>query len=461
MTDAASALTADKPLKTTTTLLYSLPQMPLMMAILPVAIFMAEFYTGKLGLDLATYANVIVAVSIFDIVTDPLIGYLSDKTRTPFGRRRPWIVAGLPVMMAGIYKLFMPSGEVDWVYLLVWMMVLRLGWTMVLIPYYAWGAELSKDYNERSVITGWRAVVGIAGNFSVQLMLVIALVGFDLGGSDNALYMVGVAVLCIMPVSIGLAAFFVPEPTEIVASTVSIFKGLRIMWRNGPFKRLIFAFLVGNTSYAINMQLFLFYLGSIIGDGRAFAWLLLITSVCAMIAMPFWVKLSQRIGKHKVWIAGYLIVAGISPFYLFLGPGDIYWVIPIIIGAGIASATFDAMPNAMKADVIDLDTLRSGEDRAAWFFAVWSFTTKASMTIAGWLALRGLALAGYDPMLGPNNGPDQLLALKMLYGLGPTVFLLAAVFIAWRYPITQERHQRLRENLARRKARRDAAAPAE
>ncbi|MGI9327372.1 MAG: MFS transporter [Pseudomonadales bacterium] len=444
-------------LKRSTVIFYSLPQLPLSMAILPMAMFLPQLYTGNLGLDLAVYANVLLAVSLFDTLTDPLIGYLSDKTRSRYGRRRPWVLAGVPMMMLGIYHLFMPTGSVDGWHLFTWMMVLRLGWTMVLIPYYAWGAELSQDYSERSVITGWRAFVGIAGGLSMQLILVVALIGFDFGGSQNALWLVGVVVLLVTPIAAGLALYFVPETTQVVPSTVSVLQGLRIMWRNGPFKRLIFAFLVGNTSYAINLQLFVFYISAVIGDSRAFVWLLLITNVTAMSSIALWVKLSERIGKHRAWIAGYLLVAAVSPFYLFLGQGDILWVIPIVILGGIGSATFEALPNSMKADVIDLDTLRSGEDRAAWFFAVWSFTGKLSMTIAGWLALRALDFAGFDPALGVNNGADELFALKALYGLGPPVFLICACIIAWRYPITKARHQRLRETLARKRARQEAA----
>ena len=460
MADTASPAATHHPLTRTAKLLYSLPQLPVMMVILPMIMFLPEFYTGQLQLDLAVFANVLFAVSVFDIVTDPLIGYLSDKTRTKYGRRRPWIVAGVPLMMLGIYMLFMPSGEINAWYMLTWLMVLRLGWTMVQIPYYSWGAELSTDYNERSAITGWRAALGIIGSLSIQVILVIALFGFDFGGSGNALQIVGTLVICLLPITVGLAALTVPETNEFVPSTVSVIKGLKLMWQNGPFKRLILAFLVGNTSYAINLQLFVFYIGSVIGDPRAFVWLLLITNVVAIASMGFWVKLSERIGKHRAWIAGYLLVATVSPLYIFLGQGDIWWVIPIITLGGIASATFEFLPNSMKADVIDLDTLRSGEDRAAWFFAVWSFATKSSMTIAGWFTLRALDWFGYDPKLGVNNGPDELFALKALFAIGPSVFMIAGALIAWNYPITQERHLRLRENLARRRARREAATTA-
>lgn len=460
MANTISAGPTEYALTRTTKLLYSLPQLPLMMVILPMIMFLPEYYTGTLKLDLAVYANVLLVVSIFDIVTDPLIGYLSDKTRTRYGRRRPWVVAGVPLMMLGIYMLFMPAGEINAWYMLIWLGTLRLGWTMVQIPYYSWGAELSTDYNERSAITGWRSAFGIIGSLSIQLILVVALLGFDFGGAGNALQIVGMLVLCILPITAALAALMVPETNEFVPSSVSVFKGLKLMWRNGPFKRLILAFLVGNTSYGITLQLFVFYIGSVIGDPRAFVWLLLISNIVAIASMGFWIKLSERVGKHRAWITGYLLVACVSPFYIFLGQGDIAWVVVIIFLAGIGSATFEFLPNSMKADVIDLDTLRSGEDRAAWFFAVWSFAQKSSTTIAGYFTLRALDWFGYDPKLGANNGPDELFALSALFALAPSVFMIAGALIAWNYPITQARHRRLRDNLGRRRARREAAADA-
>lgn len=440
---------------------YGLPQLPIMMAVVPMMMYMPQFYTGERGFDLGVYANIVLLVSIFDIVTDPLMGYISDRTNSRFGRRRPWVVLGVPVMMLGIYKLFMPGdGEIAASYLIIWMMTLRLGWTMIQIPYLAWGAEISTDYNERSEISGWRAGLGVLGAVSIQLILVCALFLFGFGGSGNAVWLTGVSVLLLLPLCAAIAIFFVPEPRRVVTTSMPVLLGLKLMWRNGPFKRVITAFLIGNTSFAINMQLFVFFMAAVIGDMTSFVWLLLYANICAFIAMPFWIKLSERIGKHRAWIGGFILIAISGPFNIFLGRGDLYWLIPIMTIGSIGSATFDALASSMKADIIDLDTLRTGEERAAWYFSVWMLATKSSMAIAGWLALMALDWSGFDPMLGIENGPDEILALKLLYGVVPSLLILPAVLVAWNYPITQVRHQRLRESLARRNLRRDESAKA-
>ncbi len=465
--DEASAPRSAPPTATATQvplaikLLYSLPQLPLTMAVIPMIMFMPQFYTGHLGIRLSDFANILLVAAIFDIVTDPIIGYLSDRTKSRFGRRRPWIIAGTPLIMLSLYQLFMPSGPVDNWHLLGWLLALRLGWTMLQIPYFAWGAEISGDFNERSSITGWRAAFGIVGAVSIQVVLSLALLGFDFGGSGNALWLVGLIVIGLLPLCVGVAAWFVPDSKSFSPSAIPIVRGLDLMWRNGPFRRIICAFMIGNMSYAINMQLFLFFVAAVIGDPEAFVWLLLVANLAALASMPFWIGLSRRVGKHRAWIAGFAAVALTGPLYVFLGEGDIWWMLPMIIIGSAGSATFEALPASMNADIIDLDTLRTGEDRAAWFFSAWQFATKCSMALAGWLALQAVGWFGFDPAIGPENGPSQMLALKVVYAIVPSVCILIAMRIAWNYPITEARHRRLRENLAKRTQRRLAALPAD
>ena len=106
-----------------------------------------------------------------DFVTDPLMGWISDRTRTRFGRRKPYLVIGLPVMMLGIWKLFMPEPPVDIWYMLLWNTVVYLGWTIVVLPYHAWGAELSENYMARASITATRQVYVIAGLIGASVVI--------------------------------------------------------------------------------------------------------------------------------------------------------------------------------------------------------------------------------------------------------------------------------------------------
>ena len=163
-------------LKKSTLFYYSLTELPVTMALFPVMVFVPMFYTSEMGIPLTLAANIILIVRIFDVFTDPLAGYLGDRTTTRWGRRRPWIAAATPVLMLGFYMLFLPPDGVGASYMFGWMLFLSLGTTMMMIPYYAWAAELSPDYHERSRITGWRSMMGVVGSLAAQLVPAAALI---------------------------------------------------------------------------------------------------------------------------------------------------------------------------------------------------------------------------------------------------------------------------------------------
>lgn len=445
-------------LSKTTLFCYGVADLPVMLAVMPMSIWLSRFYTGDMGLSLSAVANIMLLARLFDVITDPLVGHLSDHTRTRWGRRKPWMLASLPLLMLGLYKVFLPPDGIGVWYLFSWMMVMWLGWTMLMIPYYAWAAELSDDYDERTRITGWRAVMGSVGGIGAQLIPFIALILFGFGGTANVMTMLGIAALILMPLCVGVALLRVPEFPEMRAPSVPVMAGIRIMWRNGPFRRLLLAFVLSSTGLAIVMPLYIFFVEFIVEEPPAnVPYMIIISSVAGFLGIPFWVWLSRHVGKHKAWIGGFLVVAAISPMYLFLGPGDFWLMVPGIIIIGIGTGSFSALPNSMKADVIDLDTARSGKNRAAFFFSAWSLVTKLASSLGGWLALQSLAVFGFDAANGAQNTPEALMGLRLTFAVLPAIIFVIAAAVIWRYPITKERQARIRAAIDRRTLRRRAA----
>jgi Na+/melibiose symporter-like transporter len=142
---------------------YALPAFPAATLGLPLLIYLPTFYAGATGLGLAAIGGVLLVARLWDVAVDPAIGWLSDRTRTRWGRRRPWMAAALPVVLAASYMLFDPPPDAGAAYLLVWTMLAYLGWSMLQIPHQAWGAELSRDYGERNRIAAWRESLTVAG----------------------------------------------------------------------------------------------------------------------------------------------------------------------------------------------------------------------------------------------------------------------------------------------------------
>ena len=426
---------------------YGLADLPVSMSLFPVIVFLPKFYTSDMAVPLALAGTIMLAVRISDVITDPFFGYITDRFPTPWGRRRFWIALATPIMMLAIYRLFLPpEGAGAW-HMGLWMFVLSISTTMMLIPYYAWAAELSPDYNERSRITCVRSMMGVLGSLSAQLAPAVALLFFGIGGSGSVLEIVGITMLVIMPICIYFTVTRVPEPKEYITAATPILDGLKLMFSNKPFLRLIIAFMVSSTALSITTPLYLFFITYVLHEEEKAIYMLTFFYLSNLSAVPFWVWLSTKIGKHRAYIGSFALIGLAHPFYIFLGAGDFWYMLPITLVTGFAAGGFAALPNSMKADVIDLDTLKSGENRAALFFSTYSFTAKLSGSLGGSLGLFGLAYIGFNSVTPELNSPEQLFGLKFLFAMFPSIFYLSACGIIWNYPITEERHRELRKEL--------------
>jgi len=435
-------------LRKSTLFYYSLTDLPVAMSIFPVIVFIPRFYASDVGVPLALVGTIMIVVRIFDVFTDPLMGYLSDRSRSRFGRRKPWILAATPIMMLSIYQLFMPPADAGATHMLLWSMLLSIGTTMMLIPYYAWGAELSPDYNERSRITGARAMAGVLGSLTAQLVPAAALIFFGIGGSVAVLELVGLTMLLVMPICVILTITRTPEARTEIRSTLPVLKGLKLMWQNGPFKQLVAAFMIGSIGLNVTTPLYIFFVADVLNAEDQAIFMLTFFYLTSFIAVPFWVRISKRIGKHRAYIASFVMISCAHPFYLLLGEGDFWWMLPVTVATGFAAGGFSqTLPNSMKADVIDLDTAASAENRAALFFSAWSFAQKATSSIGAAIAMFGLALFGFNAAPDAVNSSEELFGLRFLFSTFPSLFFLTGAAIVWKYPITEARHAEIRREI--------------
>ncbi|MBQ74919.1 MAG: hypothetical protein CMQ20_07830 [Gammaproteobacteria bacterium] len=448
-------------LKNSTLFFYGLADFPVMLAIMPMMLYLNKFYATDVGISLMDLANVLLFARIFDLITDPLVGYLSDHTRTRWGRRKPWVVASLPFLMIGIYKVYLPPQDADIWYLVTWLMVMWLGWTMLMIPYYAWGAELSTDYDERTRVTGWRAALGSFGSLVSITIPAAAVLWFDVEGIAGIMRLTGIAVVVLIPIAITLTVLMVEDKPHTRAPALQAFDGLKIMLKNGSFRWLVIAFMLSSMGLAVLMPMNAFFVAAVLEEPEtSIPILMFFTSLIALLSIPMWVAISKRIGKHRAWISGLLVLTILSPAFIFLGPGDFPLMVPFALVSALGVGAFQTLPNSMKADVIDIDTARTGENRAAMFFSAWSLATKFAGSLGGSLGLWALAFVGFDPAHGAVNTPEAIMGLKLTYALLPTSIFIIAGLIIWNYPLTRERQQRIRSAIDRRDARRRASAAA-
>ncbi|MGK0223780.1 MAG: GPH family glycoside/pentoside/hexuronide:cation symporter [Limisphaerales bacterium] len=434
---------------------YGISDFPITLATMPLMLYMNFFYSSEFGLDLVDMGTMMLLARVFDLITDPLVGYLSDHTRTRWGRRRPWMVASVPFMMVGIYQVMIPDADADLWYLFTWLMVLWLGWTMLMIPYYAWGAELTTDYHDRSRVTGWRAAMGSVGQLVAISFPVVMATFFTLDGFRELMQITAYAALVLTPLCVAYTVWQVDEKPNANAPAMQLFDGLKVMLRNGAFLWLVIAFVTSSLGLAIAMPLSAFYATAVLGASQNLVPFLMFFGTFAGIAgIPFWIAVSKKYGKHRAWIGGFLLVASFSPMYLFFGPGDFWLMVPFAAISAFGTGSFIALPNSMKADVIDIDTARTGENRAAQYFSAWSLATKAASSLGATLGLWALGWVDYEASKGSLNTPEAIQGLKYIYTFLPASSFVLAALIIWKYPITKERQSRIRAAIDRRDKRR-------
>ena len=423
----------------------------------PMTLFLHPHYAGELGLGLAAISTVLLVSRMADFVTDPLMGWISDHTRSRFGRRKPYLVIGLPVMMLGIWKLFMPEPPVDIWYMLLWNTVLYLGWTIVVLPYGAWGAELSENYIMRASITATRQVYTIAG--LVGASVVIWLYQEQLGRSDPGEVLTGIAwtLLVMLPVAVGLLLVLVPEK-EVPAPPRqrAWWRELSSMLRIGPFRRMVYVALAIVIGEASRHAVLVFFMEDVLQAGDRIGRTFILYYLMGIAAIPLWQFLARRYGKHRSLAIAMTHSALMVLATAFLGAGEYNTFLVFYVLKGLSFGAFAYLPLAILADVVDVDTAVTRQKRAGLYFAVFGAIDKIGIAVGMFIALQVLNLTGYDPQLEPNA--SGLWMIRLEYAVLPTFFFLLASFLVWNYPLTSERHSRLLAALERREARTAAGA---
>ena len=457
--------------------LYGIANLPTSTVGLPIALYIPAFYSQNLGLSLAVVGALIALSRLTDVVTDPAIGIASDRWVTRFGRRKPWMAMGIPLMLLSLWMLFVPDSAfatATWqlfggeaitnLYLFVWISALYLSFTLVDLPYRAWGAELSTDYNERSQITGWREAFGYGGTLMALLIPLVLSLGFGLSGANNALLGIAIAVVILLPILSAPALFFVPElPSRSSArqERVPWRRGLKIVLANGPYRRLVISLLFLVASVSMTASLSFFFVGSVMEQPfDRYALFVLAYYLSSSLAIPAWFAISRRLGKHKTVVLGIACLSLWSAFIPLLGPEHFWLFFALMMLKGSAVGALVFLPASMAADVIDLDTLRTGEQRTGLYFSLWGMVNKAATALGVLLATNGVAWFGFNPSADENTAAAKL-AVAVLYSIVPAVLACVALPLLWKYPLTQVRQERMRGHIARRDMRRAKAASSE
>ncbi|MDJ0686272.1 MAG: MFS transporter [Alphaproteobacteria bacterium] len=451
--------------------LYGLPGLPLAAATLPVYIHIPTFYAVELGLGLALVGFLMLLARLWDVVSDPIIGFLSDATTGKlgsWGRRKPWVLLGTPVAAGSFYALLAPPEDAAGLYLIVATLTLYTGWTMVNLPYAAWGAELSPDYEERTRIAGWREGLVIVGTvFAAAAPTTLSQILSD-GDAPSAatlgpgLAAMGLILAIALPVCVLPALLCLPDPPTRPKRRRETWRDLyRALSSNAPFRRLLLAWLFNGVANGLPASLFLLFVSQKLGLAEMAGPLLLIYFAAAIVGLPLWLRLGRTRSKHRLWCGAMLWACLWFAIAPFLGQGDFTLFLIVCIATGAALGADLALPSSMQADVVDEETAVSGEARTGAFFALWGMAQKLSLALAVGIAFPVLEWVGFDPQAAQTGaagvggaaaeaGTTGLWALSGFYAVAPILFKLIAVSIMWSHPLDRARQTDLRRTISQK-----------
>jgi GPH family glycoside/pentoside/hexuronide:cation symporter len=453
MTENSSAVPTAGTLSKREIYAYSLPRFGSAAMFMTVGIFLPIFYTDTLKLAPAFIAWTFLIGRLWDGVTDPVMGYVSDRTRSRMGRRRPYfLISAIPVAIA-FYLMWSPPETLQdrslFIYLTVTYLLTFTFWTIFSIPHNSLGAELTMDYHERTLITGVREALGVFGTLIGTLAppILAGIYGSQQKGySIMAAWMASATCLFIF-----ICFFNVKENPEFQKQhPLSLGKGLIALSRNRPFRILVIAFMIALIGNAFVPILTLYIAKYVIKVSQGIATAVIVSYMLAVVAsIVFWTRLSRRIGKTEAWRRALIFTSVIffASFYYHAGTWIVWIVLAALAGFGYGCTL--ALGYSMMADVIDLDELETGRRREGAYFGIWFFVEKGAVGLTAFIGMYTLEFLGYIP--DEAQTPQVWWAMKFLYSILPGICFAACYFLLRGYPIDRKEHERIRAEIEAKK----------
>jgi GPH family glycoside/pentoside/hexuronide:cation symporter len=417
-------------------------------------VLFAIFMTDVVGVKPAYAALAIFIGRTWDYINDPLIGFLSDRVRTRWGRRRPFLLIGfIPFGLMFTMMWYRPPTDSQLLlcaYYAVAYFLFDTSYTFVTMPYASLTPELTQDYDERTSLTSYRMAFSIIGSL-VAFIVPLVIIGTMRPEHTGRVFTMGIifGAACSLPL---LLTFFGTreKPEYSTQSQPSLRESLQAVWKNRPFLFAAGIFLFTWTAVDIIQAFLLYFLKyrmNMEGQSDIILGAIFIT---ALLVLPFWNWVSRKTDKRKAYIAGMIFLSVIMVTLSFLGPSaGMPLVMVMAVLAGIGVSAIHVLTWAIIPDAIEVDELATGKRHEGVFYSLVSLFKKIASSIAIPLTLLVLDWSGYVSNAAVQK-PSTILAIRVLTGPVPSVLLLGGIVFAIFYPLSRTGHAQTRLQIAAR-----------
>ncbi|HLI79923.1 MAG TPA: MFS transporter [Candidatus Binataceae bacterium] len=433
-------------------LIYGAPNFAGAGMLIPIFIHMPKFYADVVLVPLGYLAIAIALARSLDAISDPAMGWISDRTRTRMGRRRPYMLIGAPLCGIAFFALLNPPehliGERAALWFQVTFVLYFIFHTIFLLPHSALGAEMTSDYHERSSLFAVRESFTILGTIAAAAAPGVMEGVFKLS-ERQVFFRIGIVFGVLLTVLYWILALSIKERADFVARESNpLVPGIRRALRNRPFRILLASYVIGSVTGAIPATMMPFYTAYVIMPKNPQLWisfLLLGYFASGFLSLPLWVIMARRTGKLRAWLLSFIcgISGGAGMFFLHRGQEMALLLLIIWAGVGFGAGLF--LSPSMQADVIDYDEFHTGKRREAQFGAFWSMLPKWVAIPSAAIPIAILASMGYVPNAVQN--PRVILAIRIIFALGPATFATLSYLIARSYPLDERIHNEILEGI--------------
>jgi GPH family glycoside/pentoside/hexuronide:cation symporter len=436
------------PLSRVALLTYAAPALGFGFMTMLVNTYFMKFSTDVLAIPAATMGGILLASRAWDAVADPIAGYLSDRTRTRIGRRRPWLMLGALPLALGFALAWSPPSALPPGGLTLWMggamLLYFTSLTICRMPHEALGAELSGDYHERNRVFGVRRA-----SFGIGALLVFGALSLLSDASEPralAVRLAGVAgaVTVLLLFVTGMA---VREPAAHQGrGAARPFAAVRDVLRNPHARRLLSVSFLQQVATATVTTVAAYHTQYVLGDPGAFPLLLGTFFLASLITIPLWLRLGRRFEKKPLLVVSMAAVGVILGAMCAVGEGDHVLLFSLAAAGGAVSGALDVIMPSLQADVIDFDELRTGERKEGVYFAAWHLAEKTALGVAA--AVTGIALGASGFLPNQPQGEATLLTLRVLLSLFPLGLYAAGSFLFLGFGLDRAAHAQVQREIA-------------